>query len=618
MASETNNLATIRLNDCSGARLVTATLTGIDWERIIMHLTLHMDYAPDFDPSVPLEFYLVTAYYKPNGRFQAEQLDEQTYRLTMNVTNPSFCSCVPTGTYALVIIQGNNILGCPTVADELAPHMADKSRTFLHNNKTKGYCVNIACSETEEALNPVFTIMDMSRSGLPVFNAETRPEMMPSRRKKLNKRIDKFKRQVMLDIYNVSNRYYKTFRPKKPVITFMSEQDDRLGTNLTALIDRIKARGLEDRFTLLESARATVAHPHQGTLSWVKMLVLLARTDMLFLDDHAPVLDWLKLDPKTDIIQLWHAGAGFKSSGYSRWGHTGCPAPVSCHRQYKYGVAASKTVAGFHAEVWGINPEQVLPAGMPRMDEFLDPDYRKSKTAELKAKFPMINGNKVLLFAPTYRGKNRFDAHYPYDLIDFDRLYDWCTRKGWIVLFKMHPWVAEPVPIKDAYKDRFVDANTYPNINDLLYVTNLLITDYSSCIFEYSLMHQPALFFAFDEIQYEFSRGFHRDYEDAAPGKICHTFEEVLAALETEDFDFHKIEQYAKEHFDYTDPHACDRIIDWILLGNIPAELQARIDYVAAINERLRVLDFSAMAPEEAGPLKDPDDEDEEQTSARD
>jgi len=607
MAAEAPIVETILMNDRTADQLITATLTGIDWERIIMHLTLKVEPSPAFDPSIPLDFYLVTAYYKANGQFQVEQLDETTYRLTMNVTNPSYCSCIPTGTYSIVIAQGNDILGCPTVAEDLCPHMADCSRTFLHNNKTKGFCVNFACSEDEESLNPVITVLDMSRSGLPVYNVDPRPEAQPSRAKKRAKARFKRHRKIVLSIYQGSRAWYKLFPPKKPVITFMSEQNDSLGTNLTALLDRMKERGITDNYEIITSARATVAQPHQGMKSWANTMRILAKSNYLFLDDHAPVLDWLVINDKTEIIQLWHAGAGFKSSGYSRWGHTGCPAPVSCHRQYKYGVAASKTVGGFHAEVWGINPEQVLPAGMPRMDEFLDPDYRAKKTVELMEEFPLAQGKKVLLFAPTYRGKNRFDAHYPYNLIDFDRLYQWCQDNDWVVLFKMHPWVAEAVPIKEEYKDLFVDANTYPNINDLLYITDLLITDYSSCIFEYSLMGNPALFFAFDQIQYEFSRGFHRDYEEAAPGKICHTFDEVMTALENEDFDVEKIKKYAEEHFDYTDPHGSDRIIDWILLDQIPQDIRDSLARIDQINEKLLQLDFSAMAPEE------PDGEDSEE-----
>ena len=71
----------------------------------------------------------------------------------------------------------------------------------------------------------------------------------------------------------------------------------------------------------------------------------------------------------------------------------------------------------------------------------------------------------------------------------------------------MHPWVSEPVPIQEGFRDKFIDVNLYPNINDLFYITDLLITDYSSNIFEYSLMKKPMLFFAYDKIQYSSGKG---------------------------------------------------------------------------------------------------------------
>ncbi|MBQ8063591.1 MAG: CDP-glycerol glycerophosphotransferase family protein, partial [Clostridia bacterium] len=367
---------------------------------------------------------------------------------------------------------------------------------------------------------------------------------------------------------------------------------------IMSVADRMVERGMEQDFKILYSARATVANPHYGIPSWLKVLWKMAQADMIFLDDHAPILDWVFLKDDTTLIQLWHAGAGFKSSGYSRWGHTGCPAPNGCHRQYKYGIAGSKAIAHFFSEVWGINTENVLPTGMPRMDEYLDPDYRASKEKELRETFPLINGKRVILFAPTYRGKNHFDAHYPYQLIDFDRLYEFCGDDA-VVLFKMHPWVADPVPIKDEHKDRFVDVNKYPNINDLFYVTDLLITDYSSNIFEFSLMRKPMLFFAFDEIQYSFSRGFHRDYEESAPGKVCHTFDEVMTALEKDDFEYEKVEEYVDVHFDYIDSGASDRVIDWIVLGNIPEDIRASIKAVEDDVERLRHLSFASLTPTE-------------------
>ena len=265
------------------------------------------------------------------------------------------------------------------------------------------------------------------------------------------------------------------------------------------------------------------------------------------------------------------------SSGYSRWGHEGCPAPLSCHRQYSYGIAGSKLIAPFFSEVWGINDERVLPTGMPRMDEYLDPAHRKDKERELYEQFPISVVKKVVLFAPTYRGTNKRNAYYPYELIDFKRLYREC-KEEYIVLFKMHPWVNNPLEIQQQYADKFIDVKEYPNINDLFYITDLLITDYSSNIFEYSLMGRPMMFFAFDKIQYSFSRGFHRDYEESAPGKICYTFDELMDAFANKDFEEEKVEQYVKHHFDHIDSNASDRVIDWFLLGEMPEDLKAAME----------------------------------------
>ncbi len=214
---------------------------------------------------------------------------------------------------------------------------------------------------------------------------------------------------------------------------------------------------------------------------------------------------------------------------------------------------------------------------MPRIDEFLDEEYRKEKTEMLYKSFPVCKNKKVILFAPTYRGKNKKNAYYPYNIIDFDKLYEACGNE-YVILFKVHPWISEPVPLQKKHADKFIDVAEYSNINDLFYITDLLITDYSSSIFEYSLMNKPMLFFAYDEIQYSFSRGFHRDYKHSAPGKIVYTFDELIYAINEKDFEFEKVKQYVEFHFDYVDSNSSDRVIDWLILGNMPEYLQKRIN----------------------------------------
>lgn len=572
-------------------RQITARVTKLTWERIWLHLEVKITFAEGADKDSKLSFYLVNGLYEPKAKLKVTEIEGDTYKLKINITNPGTGLCLPQGTYSMIICQKKCQMAKAEIAESLVKEMSSASRNFLYGGRAKVYSVTFYVTEGDEGLPFIMYVLAGGRTGISAPVAHAKKGFHP--KEELKKKYSKINKPLKVDMYWKYRKLYK-HKSKKPVVMFMSEQNTSISTNLKAVKDRMIARGLDEDYMIVESYRSSVTNPRQGLKSWMDLLKKMAMSDFIFLDDHAPVLDWLILDKDTALIQLWHAGAGFKSSGYSRWGHIGCPAPYSCHRQYKYGISGSKNIAHFFSEVWGINDSQVLPTGMPRIDEFLDKDYRRKKTKELYEKYPMCKDKKVILFAPTYRGTNKANAHYPYELIDFKRLYELCGDE-YVVLFKMHPWVASEVPISDKYKDRFADVGRYPNINDLFYITELLITDYSSNIFEYSLMKKPMLFFAFDEIQYSFSRGFHRAYEESAPGKVCHTFEEVLQAIADEDFDYPKVEEYVEKHFDYIDSHASDRVIDWIILGSLPESVKKELAADAAMKKELETLDFKPI-----------------------
>ena len=563
-----------------------ATVVNISWERIFMTLEVKLENFENETPDIPLVFYFVSGAGDANARFKQKILPNGNYQLTLNITNQGENHCIVHGIYWLVLCQGERKLAICETSVELVPRLEDCSRGFLYSKKNKVFSITFYVAEGDDTLPFITRVLPAAKTKFGVPNGKI--QIFQKRKKmSLKARYNKNRRPFLRAVYK---HYSKKYRNKKNTVLFMSEQSDTLGGNQLAVIKQMKKRGLDKEFTILTSARPAAA-VGQSRKSWMEVIRKLAQSDIVVVDDHAPILDWMTLDDNTKLIQLWHAGAGFKSSGYSRWGHDGCPTPHSAHRQYDFGIAGSKAIAPFFSEVWGINDEQVLPTGMPRMDEFLDEDYRKNKTKELYEQFPMCKGKKVILFAPTYRGRNKKLAYYPYELIDFDKLYEVCGDE-YVVLFKMHPWVSASVPIPETCKDKFVDVNLYPNINDLFYITDLLITDYSSNIFEYSLMGNPMLFFAFDKIQYSFSRGFHRAYEESAPGKVCYTFEELLTAIENKDFEEEKVKEYVDHHFDYIDTHASDRVIDWLILGKLPEETVEELKAVEEANLAMNEMEF--------------------------
>ena len=136
----------------------------------------------------------------------------------------------------------------------------------------------------------------------------------------------------------------------------------------------------------------------------------------------------------------------------------------------------------------------------------------------------------------------------------------------------MHPFVREPLAVPEALRDRIVDASATPTpdaatpieTNDLLFAVDLLITDYSSIVYEYSILGRPMLFFAYDLDDYVASRDFYEPYESFVPGRIVRTFAELLDAIRRDDYEQEKVAPFARRHFDHLDGGSTDRVIDLI------------------------------------------------------
>ena len=359
--------------------------------------------------------------------------------------------------------------------------------------------------------------------------------------------------------------YYKICllfsRKKGNTVLFMSETRDRLEGNLAALNDRMIERGLDKEYKLTYSFNKLL----NGSLSpkyFLKAIRKIAKADYIFIDDYTPTFGVIKLK-NTKLIQVWHAGVGFKSVGYSRFGKDGSPHPlISSHRNYDYVTVASENLIDTYQEVFGLTRDHFLVPGMLRLDGYLDENRIKSVKDKLIEKYP-IKGKKVVLFAPTYRGMGQREAYYDYDKIDFDELYKLCKKENYVVLFKVHPFIDEKVPIKSEYKDLFIDVNDYKDINELFYITDILITDYSSAIYEYSLFEKPIIFFDYDKDKYQVIRGVHNDLEDS-PGDVCVTFDEVLDLLKNKNFNIDKVKEYKKKNILIQDELACDKLIKMI------------------------------------------------------
>jgi CDP-glycerol glycerophosphotransferase (TagB/SpsB family) len=97
-------------------------------------------------------------------------------------------------------------------------------------------------------------------------------------------------------------------------------------------------------------------------------------------------------------------------------------------------------------------------------------------------------------------------------------------------------------------------------------MTDILITDYSSLIFEYAILQRPMIFFAYDLDEYRSKvRGFYYDYVKFVPGPIAYTTEEIVELINRNEWDFEVIKEFAIRFNEYFDGKATERFIDEVL-----------------------------------------------------
>ncbi len=382
---------------------------------------------------------------------------------------------------------------------------------------------------------------------------------------KRKKHIQEIKEALFISFFHFFN---KAVKKKGNKILFASGSRAELGGNEEVIYKRMVERGLDKQFHICFDFKASISQ-RRGILKKLLFTYRLATSDIIMIDDYYPDVYQVDYDKDVKIIQIWHACGAFKALGLERMAKPGAP-PLNTrvHKCYTAMPVSSEHSALHHAEAFGINEDKFYPIGIPRTDIFFDEKYKKNMVEHLHEVFPQTKtAKKVYMYAPTFRGDNALNAHFPFEKIDLKKWGKKLKEEGSVLLVKMHPFVQETITIPQEYKDYIIDTASYREVNDLLFIVDVLITDYSSIIYEFSLLRRPMYFYAFDLNMYVSTRDFYEPYEEIVPGKIIKNFDELLDTISKDDYSKEALEAFVRKNFTYTDGKATDRVIDQLILG---------------------------------------------------
>lgn len=296
----------------------------------------------------------------------------------------------------------------------------------------------------------------------------------------------------------------------------------------------------------------------------IRFMKQYATAEYVFICDYYLPVASCRKRSETAVVQLWHSCGLMKKIAYD----TGEDIPTgyrgNMFGNYTWLTLSSEECVPVHARALQIPASRIRATGVSRTDYYFDEDWNKRCKENFFEKYPETQGKKIALWAPTFRGNA---AHPVLQGLEAVREAEKECPEDWYFVIKAHPHV-------DAHGQ--VSNCTIPT-EELLCVADVLITDYSSVLFDYLIYEKPVILFAPDLEEYEQDRGFYIDYR-SLPFPLIEKkdSEALLQAVEDSGRDYEgyktRLRQWKEKYTGACDGHATERILKLLHETEIASE----------------------------------------------
>lgn len=387
--------------------------------------------------------------------------------------------------------------------------------------------------------------------------------------KDLKKKLVLLRRRILFFLIwpAMFNFYAKKPINEKLMLFAFNKNYTSLPDNMIGIYNFLKERGYDCR--IMQSPSSSL----KRFLFGITFQKYYAQSKCVFLTDNFDPLYAHQPRKGTKVIQLWHACGAFKKWGFSTldlaWGGTREDfLRFPMHNTYTDVFVSSEAVIPCYAEAFNCSERKIKAFGTPRTDVYFDSEFVSAQRDELLKAFPEIGDRKIILYAPTFRG-NSPDLAYNEDPLDYGKLKE-AFGDEYALVLKLHPFTARKFGLTDEEKEKYGDfvfnGSNSVKIETALCAADILIADYSSLIFEYSLLNKPMLFYAYDLEQYEHDRSFYFEYKSFVPGKIVINNDEIIDAIKSGDFRADRIPAFREKFMGACDGECVKRIAEYAMI----------------------------------------------------
>jgi CDP-glycerol glycerophosphotransferase (TagB/SpsB family) len=347
---------------------------------------------------------------------------------------------------------------------------------------------------------------------------------------------------------------------RRNVVVLASPRKRALDGNLLAIRNEIRASRPAVRIVELAE---TYGYGLRGkalyALRMARAMYHLRTAGLVVLDNAWLPVHVAPHPKRTTVVQVWHAVGALKRFGVDTVPPPREPERTFLHRHYDWVVASGEASRVPWSQALRTDLQRVLALGAPRTDLLLDEAAITASRARLLARYPALRGRRVITYAPTFRGRGRHKA--PASGLDAARLRA-ALRSDDVLALKSHPNLDFGL-VETAGFDVVIDHAD--DMNDVLAATDILVTDYSSSIFEFALLRRPLVLLVPDLETYEREPGLYLDYRTEMIGTQVRTTDEVAAAIAADAFDLSPYEAFIQRHLRSTDGGSSRRFVERFL-----------------------------------------------------
>ena len=283
--------------------------------------------------------------------------------------------------------------------------------------------------------------------------------------------------------------------------------------------------------------------------------------------DNVRHLHPVKKKKEQVYLQAWHAPFGPKKAEADAEKELG----EEYVREAKYDgqiadgiISNSKLLDNqFKRAFWLSNHVEILSYGLPRNDFLARQIDNTFKYDNLRNKFGFEKDSFYILYAPTFRDNYSLEG-YKLEYEKIAKEFSEKVNKKARIVVRLHPNVWNQSNFIN-YGENTLNGTVYPDMQELLLACDALISDYSSCVFDFAILKKPVFICALDIKEYEKTRGLLPEFYDF-PFPIATSNEEMLTNIKNYDQKsyFDKVNRYFERYPLYDDGNASRRVVDWL------------------------------------------------------